>query len=429
MACLAIQGMQWGDEGKGKITDYCAARADIVVRSQGGNNAGHSIVRDGKRFAVRLVPSGIFSAGVVNVIANGVVVNPEALLLELKTLEEAGIKDYKLYVSTRSTILMPYHAELDKAKEAVLGKAKIGTTGRGIGPCYTDKAARLSLRMGDLLEPGYLKERLSEILPVKNIELKAYGIKEVTPEEEFDYLMKVYDELKTRIEIIDTSSYLNKSIAAGKKILFEGAQGAMLCLDHGTFPFVTSSSPLATGIPVNAGVPCSAIGNSILGITKAYTTRVGAGPFPTEIEGEEGNKIRETGHEYGVVTKRPRRVGWLDVAELRYVIRLTGVKHIALMLIDVLSCVKEIKIGVGYTLDGKKIDYMPGCVATMDKVKPVFETMKSWKEDISGCRNYDDLPKECKAYIARIEELLGVEVVLVSVGPDEKQTLVRKEIF
>jgi len=429
MAVLAIQGMQWGDEGKGKITDFYAAKAEYVVRSQGGNNAGHSIVRDGRRFAVRLVPSGIFQKGVINVIADGVVVNPEALLQELESLEEQGIQDYRLLVSTRANVLLPYHAELDKAKESLLGGKKIGTTGRGIGPCYTDKAARLNVRMGDLLEPSYLKERLGEILAVKNVELAAYGLKTRTVEEVYDYLMGLYGKLKSRISIVDTSFVLNQALKEGKKVLFEGAQGAMLCLDHGTYPYVTSSSPLASTIPLMAGIPASALSDHILGITKAYTTRVGAGPFPTEIFGETADVLRERGHEYGVVTHRPRRIGWLDTAELNYVISLTGVKHLALMLLDVLSAVDEIRIGVGYEIDGKRVDTVPGCLSTYERAKPVYVTVPSWKEDISSCRSFDELPENAKNYVRTVEKLTGTEVVCLSVGPDEKQTIVRKEIF
>lgn len=428
MSCLAIQGMQWGDEGKGKITDYFACQSDVVVRSQGGNNAGHSIVRDGKRFALRLVPSGIFSKGVVNILANGTVINPEALLTELEGLESQGIKDYTLLVSSKATILMPYHIELDKAKEAALAGGKIGTTGRGIGPCYSDKASRLSLRMGDLLEEDYLFERLKTILTLKNIELASFGLKTYTVKEAYDWLMKAKQGLSTRIKITDTSAYLCQAIAEKKKILFEGAQGAMLCLDHGTFPYVTSSSPLASAIPLNCGIPCSSL-ERIIGITKAYTTRVGEGPFPTEIEGELAQTIRDKGHEYGTVTKRPRRIGWIDAVQLKYVISLTGVKDLALMLLDVLGGLDEIRIGVSYELDGKKTDLIPSCLAAYQRCKPVFISMPSWKEDISTCREYAELPEACKNYISKIEELTGADISLVSVGPDEKQTIIRKKLI
>ncbi|MCI2068288.1 MAG: adenylosuccinate synthase [Bacilli bacterium] len=426
MASLAIQGMQWGDEGKGKVTDFYASKAQVVVRSQGGNNAGHTIVHHGKKFALRLIPSGIFSPEVVNILADGTVINPSAFIEELEGLEKEGIASYHLLVSSRAQVLMPYHIDLDHASELVLAKSKIGTTGRGIGPCYADKAARLNIRMGDLLEKEYLKERLDEILPLKNKELASYGLKTYTKEELLDYLMKASEKIAPLIT--DTSSYLNKALAEGKKVLFEGAQGAMLCLDHGTYPYVTSSSPLASGIPLECGIPNEAV-KDVLGIMKAYTTRVGEGPFPSEIQSDLAQLIRDRGHEYGTVTKRPRRIGWLDAAQLKYVKMISGVKYIALMLLDVLSCTDEIKICTGYLLDGKKIDYMPSSLAAYLRVKPVFETMPSWKEDISNIKNYADLPLNARNYISRVEELTNTQVVLISVGPDKDQTIIRKDIF
>ena len=426
MKTLAIEGMQWGDEGKGKVTDFCASHADIVVRSQGGNNAGHSIEHHGVRYALRLLPSGILNPDTVNVIADGVVINPKAMLEELRILSEKGISSYQLLISKRATLLMPYHIEIDKAREEALGDKKIGTTKNGIGPCYEDRASRLSLRVGDLLDIESLQERVESILPLKNLELKAYGGKEFSVEEIMAMLLEVREALLPHI--IDTTAYLQKALKEGKKILFEGAQGAMLCMTYGTFPFVTSSSPLATAIPNNTGLPLTAV-EDVLGIMKAYTTRVGAGPFPTEIDGPLADSIREKGHEFGTVTHRPRRVGWLDLPQLKYVIEISGIKRVALMLLDVLSAVDELKLCTGYLIDGKEIDYMPSTVAELEKVEPQFITMPSWKEDISTIRNYDELPLNCRRYLETIEEKLGVKIAMVSVGPDKEATILREELF
>ena len=419
MKTLAIEGMQWGDEGKGKVTDFCASHADIVVRSQGGNNAGHSIEHHGVRYALRLLPSGILNPDTVNVIADGVVINPKAMLEELRILSEKGISSYQLLISKRATLLMPYHIEIDKAREEALGD-------KGIGPCYEDRASRLSLRVGDLLDIESLQERVESILPLKNLELKAYGGKEFSVEEIMAMLLEVREALLPHI--IDTTAYLQKALKEGKKILFEGAQGAMLCMTYGTFPFVTSSSPLATAIPNNTGLPLTAV-EDVLGIMKAYTTRVGAGPFPTEIDGPLADSIREKGHEFGTVTHRPRRVGWLDLPQLKYVIEISGIKRVALMLLDVLSAVDELKLCTGYFIDGKEIDYMPSTVAELEKVEPQFITMPSWKEDISSIRNYDELPLNCRRYLETIEEKLGVKIAMVSVGPDKEATILREELF
>ena len=426
MKTLAIEGMQWGDEGKGKVTDFCASHADIVVRSQGGNNAGHSIEHHGVRYALRLLPSGILNPDTVNVIADGVVINPKAMLEELRILSEKGISSYQLLISKRATLLMPYHIEIDKAREEALGDKKIGTTKNGIGPCYEDRASRLSLRVGDLLDIESLQERVESILPLKNLELKAYGGKEFSVEEIMAMLLEVREALLPHI--IDTTAYLQKALKDGKKILFEGAQGAMLCMTYGTFPFVTSSSPLATAIPNNTGLPLTAV-EDVLGIMKAYTTRVGAGPFPTEIDGPLADSIREKGHEFGTVTHRPRRVGWLDLPQLKYVIEISGIKRVALMLLDVLSAVDELKLCTGYFIDRKEIDYMPSTVAELEKVEPQFITMPSWKEDISSIRNYDELPLNCRRYLETIEEKLGVKIAMVSVGPDKEATILREELF
>lgn len=426
MSTLAIEGMQWGDEGKGKITDLYAMKADIVVRSQGGNNAGHSIQHNGVRYALRLLPSGILNEHVINVLADGMVINPTCLLEELDNLKNKGITKYNLVISSRATILLPYHIEIDKAREEALKGNKIGTTKNGIGPCYEDKAARLSIRMGDLLDLESLRNRLEAIVPIKNLQLQAFGGKPVDIDEIFDLLKDVAIKLKDRI--IDTTVFLRKAYKENKKILFEGAQGAMLCLNYGTFPYVTSSSPLVTAIPNNTGLPLTAV-NQVLGIMKAYSTRVGEGPFPSEIDGDIAHRIREKGHEYGTVTKRPRRVGWLDIPQLKYVKEISGITSIAIMLLDVLSAVEEIKIVTKYYIDGKEIDYVPSTVFELSKVKVETITLPSWKEDISNCKSFEELPINCQKYIETIERLLECSIDIISVSPEKDATIIRKELF
>lgn len=423
---LVVCGIQWGDEGKGKMTDYLAQQADVVVRFQGGNNAGHTITFGGNKYALQSIPSGIFNPHIVNIMANGMVINPKAAIGELEKLEERGIRDYQLYISDRAAVIMPYHIELDGAYESLKGGKQIGTTKKGIGPAYTDKAARIGIRMGDLLDKEYFAERLRDALAQKNMELKMFGKQEM----DFDTLYNEYLGYgeKLRKHICDTSILLNKLIQEGKKVLFEGAQGVMLCIDNGTYPFVTSSSPTAASVPLGAGIAPKYIDN-VLGICKAYTTRVGAGPFPTEIEGDLANYIRERGHEYGTVTGRPRRVGYLDCVALRHACRVSGVTHLSIMLFDVLSGMEKLKICVGYELDGKQVDYVPSCLSALERCKPVYEELPGWKEEIMDVRNYDELPAAAKGYIRRIEELTGVEVAVVSVGPDRTQTINRKEIF
>ena len=315
MSTLVVVGSQWGDEGKGKITDYLAQESDVVVRSQGGNNAGHTITFDGEKFALRSIPSGIFNPHIKNVMANGMVINPKQMLEELAGLEARGIKNYQLFVSNRAHIVLPYHEMLDGAYEQFKGDKKIGTTKRGIGPCYTDKASRVGIRIADLIEPELFKVALKDALNIKNMELKMLGLDTL----DFDTVYNEYVEYGKKIKpfVCDTSELLEQEIEKGSKILFEGAQGVMLCIDHGTYPYVTSSSPTAASVPLNAGIAPRYI-NNVLGICKAYTTRVGEGPFPTEIEGDLAHYIRERGHEYGTVTKRPRRVGWLDAVALNY---------------------------------------------------------------------------------------------------------------
>lgn len=426
MPIVVCEGSQWGDEGKGKVTDYLAQNADVVVRFQGGNNAGHTIIFNGNKYALRLIPSGIFSKNTKNVLANGMVINPKAFFEELKMIEDAGFKDYQLYISNRAHVIMPYHIDLDGAFEEFLSDEKIGTTKKGIGPCYTDKASRIGIRIGDLLDPEQLRKRLATTLVYKNMELKMFN----KPTYDFD---KLYNEClewgkKLKPYVCDTSILLNEEIKNNSKILFEGAQGAMLCLDHGTYPYVTSSSPTASSIPLNCGIPPYEV-KTVLGIAKAYTTRVGEGPFPTELVNELGSKIREKGHEYGTVTKRPRRIGYFDAVALNHAIRISGIKYLSIMLFDVLSNIDDLKICYAYELDGKMINYIPSTLDEYQKCKPLYLNMKSWNEDISNVKSYEELPENAKAYLKKIEELTNTKVAMFSVGPDRTQTVVLKDLF
>ncbi len=426
MSTLVVVGSQWGDEGKGKITDYMAQEADVVVRSQGGNNAGHTITFDGQKFALRSIPSGIFNPKIKNVMANGMVINPKQMLEELRGLEARGIKEYQLYISNRAHVVMPYHEELDGAYENLKQDKKIGTTKRGIGPCYADKANRIGIRVADLIDPECFALALKDALAIKNMELAMLGQKEF----DFDTIYNEYVEYGKEIKkfVCDTSLLLEEEMEKNSKILFEGAQGVMLCLDHGTYPYVTSSSPTGASVPLNAGMAPRFIDN-VLGICKAYTTRVGEGPFPTEIDGELAHYIRERGHEYGTVTKRPRRVGYLDCVALNYARRISGINSLALMLFDVLSGIDTLKICYAYEIDGKVVKTMPATIKDFNACKPLYIEMPGWKEDITGVTSYEELPLNAKKYIKKIEELTKIEVVLFSVGPDRKQTIKLKDFF
>ncbi|MDE6768139.1 MAG: adenylosuccinate synthase [Muribaculaceae bacterium] len=422
---LVVIGSQWGDEGKGKITDYFACRADMVVRYQGGNNAGHSVMFNGHKYSLQSIPSGIFNPNTVNVMANGMVVNPESVLVELDRLHAQGITDYQLYISDRAAMVMPWHSALDGAYESLKGGKLIGTTKKGIGPAYSDKYSRVGLRMGDLLEPEYFAERLQAALDQKNMELKMLGLPTYDFKEVYDRYMEIAKILGPRI--VDTSALINKALRTpDKKILFEGAQGMMLCIDHGTYPFVTSSTPSSASVPVGAGISPKWI-NNVLGVAKAYCTRVGEGPFPTELHDHIAHEIRERGHEYGTVTGRPRRVGWFDAVVARYTSRLAGIDNWALMLFDVLSGLDKVKICTHYELDGEIIDTPPSTISKLARCKPVYIEMDGWKEDISGIKSYDELPEAAKAYVHKIEELTEVPVGVISVGPDRTQTVIISE--
>ena len=426
MSTLVIEGSQWGDEGKGKITDYFAQQADVVVRSQGGNNAGHTITINNEKYALRSIPSGIFNPHTKNILANGMVINPKQLLEELHGLEARGIKDYQLYISNRAHIVLPYHEILDGAYEEYKGSSKVGTTKRGIGPCYSDKANRIGIRIGNFIDEEDFKTSLEDALKIKNLELKMLGLATFDADKIYSEYKEYAKEIKKYV--CDTSLLIEEEIEKGSKVLFEGAQGAMLCLDHGTYPYVTSSSPAAAAVPVNCGIAPSYI-KDVLGICKAYTTRVGEGPFPTEIYSDVASYIRERGHEYGTVTKRPRRIGWLDAVGLKYARRVSGINYLALMLLDVLSGLDEIKICCGYSLDGKSIDYVPATIKELNQVKPVYISMRGWKEDISNVKSFEELPENAKIYVRKIEELTNTKVVLISVGPNRTQTIELEKIF
>lgn len=422
MASVVIVGSQWGDEGKGKMTDYLSQEADVVVRSQGGNNAGHSIVFDGKKFALRLVPSGIFGAKKLSVIGNGVVVNPKALLEELHYLEENDIDVSGLRISNRAHVTMTYHILLDKCEEKAKGDQKVGTTQKGIGPTYMDKVARIGIRMCDLLEKDTFEKKLRENLKIKNeMFTKIYGVEPLKFEDIFDEYYQYGQELKKYVT--DTSLLINDEMDANKKVLFEGAQGTMLDIDDGTYPYVTSSNPAAGGAATGAGVGPNRI-DRVVGICKAYTTRVGEGPFPTELTDEIGDHIRETGHEYGVVTGRPRRVGWFDAVALRHAHRVDGLDYLSLNLLDVLSGLKTIKIARAYGLDGQEINYYPASLAELDRCKPIYDELPGWDEDITHVTKFEDLPENAKNYLKRIEELTATPLATVSVGPDREQTMI-----
>lgn len=420
MKTLVIVGSQWGDEGKGKVTDYLAQRADVVVRSQGGNNAGHTILFNHQKFALRSIPSGIFNPAIKNVMANGMVINPKQMLEELHGLAERGISNHQLYISNRAHIVLPYHEVLDGAYEQFKKDQKIGTTKRGIGPCYADKANRIGIRMGDFVNPTAFKEALEATLPIKNMELKMLGLPEFKLEDIYQEYQVYAKELKPYV--CDTSLLLEQEIEQGSKVLFEGAQGVMLCLDHGTYPYVTSSSPTGASVPLNCGIAPKYI-TEVLGICKAYTTRVGEGPFPTELFDDLAVHIREKGHEYGTVTKRPRRVGYLDCVALNYARRVSGINHLALMLLDVLTGIPELKICYAYELDGAPLHTLPASLSEYQRAKPLYVTLPGWKQDISNAHCFADLPKEAQDYVRKIEELTQIKVSIISVGPDRTQTI------
>lgn len=415
-----ILGAQWGDEGKGKIVDLLSESVDIVVRYQGGANAGHTVCFNGKTYILHLLPSGIFHPNVTCVIGNGVVLDPVALLEEIEMVKSAGVDiTGRLLISHNAHLIMPYHKLLDKLYEQ--GEDKIGTTGKGIGPAYVDKYARIGIKVVDLLDRDVLRRKLR-----KNIELKNEIIEKVYGAQKFDVdkIIDEYIEFDGKISqfITDTAVYLNKAINEKKKILLEGAQGALLDVDHGTYPYVTSSNPTAGGASTGSGIPPTKI-NGVIGVIKAYTTRVGEGPFPTELKDELGNYIRERGNEYGATTGRPRRCGWLDIVSLKYSIMINGIESLALTKLDVLSELEEIKICVAYEINGRRLKNFPTNPTALGNVTPVYETFKGWKRKISDVKSYSELPSEAREFIEAIEKLTEVKISIISVGADRRQTI------
>ncbi|RAL23388.1 adenylosuccinate synthase [Thermoflavimicrobium daqui] len=427
MSTVVVVGTQWGDEGKGKITDFLAEKAEAVARYQGGNNAGHTIVFDGTRYKLHTIPSGIFYKEKVCVLGNGMVINPEALIQELEYLKSHGIDASNLRISDRAHLIMPYHIRLDKAEEKRKGSNKIGTTGKGIGPAYMDKAARAGIRVGDLLDPEIFAEKLKSNLDEKNRMFKQlYQLEGFTFEEIYDSFMKYAEVI--RPYVTDTSVVLNDAIDQGKRVLFEGAQGVMLDIDQGTYPFVTSSNPVAGGVCIGSGVGPTKI-HQVVGVAKAYTSRVGDGPFPTELHDEIGNRIREIGREYGTTTGRPRRVGWFDSVVVRHARRVSGITNLSLNSLDVLTGLDTVKICTAYRYRGEIIENYPSNLRVLSECEPVYEELPGWKEDITQVRSLHDLPLEALHYVERVTQLTGIPLATFSVGPDRDQTVQVRPVY
>ncbi|KDE65093.1 adenylosuccinate synthase [Fusobacterium necrophorum] len=425
MAGYVVVGTQWGDEGKGKIIDVLADRADYVVRFQGGNNAGHTVVVNGEKFILKLLPSGVLHGGTC-VIGPGVVVDPKVLLEELASLETRGAKTDHVIISDRAQVIMPYHVKLDELREAKEGGLKIGTTKKGIGPCYEDKISRYGIRMADLLDMPQFEEKLKRNLAMKNeIFTKIYGVDPL----DYDKILADYkgyiEKIKHRIK--DTIPIVNKALDENKLVLFEGAQAMMLDINYGTYPYVTSSSPTTGGVTTGAGVSPRKIDKGI-GVMKAYTTRVGEGPFVTELLGEFGEKVRQIGGEYGAVTGRARRCGWLDLVVGRYATMINGLTDIVITKIDVLSGLGKLKICTAYEIDGERYESVPANTDLLYRAKPIYEELDGWDEDITKVQKYEDLPENCKKYLKRIEEIVKCKISVVSVGPDRTQNIHIHEI-
>ena len=425
MSAVVVMGSQWGDEGKGKIVDYLAQQAEAVVRYGGGSNAGHAVAVNGEEYKLRLLPSGILYKGTLCVIGNGVVVDPKVMLEEMDAMAARGIDVSGIRLSNRAHVVLPYHSLIDELSEELRGNSKIGTTKRGIGPCYQDKAKRVGIRVCDLMDKEEFAKRLKENLAVKNIELeRMYNHAPL----DYDTILKEYEGYAERLRpyVCDTIALLNDELAKGKKVLFEGAQATMLDVDYGTYPYVTSSHPVAGGIGIGAGVAPNKL-QTVVGVVKAYCTRVGAGPFPTEQLNEIGEKLREAGHEFGTVTGRPRRTGWLDAFVVRYAGMLSGITHMAITRLDILDGFDEIKMCTGYKYKGELLNEIPASLKVLAEVEPVYETFKGWKTSISDIRKYEDLPKEARVYLERMAEVTGIKLGIVSVGPNRDQTIVLDE--
>lgn len=428
MSSVVVVGTQWGDEGKGKITDFLSEKAEYVARYQGGDNAGHTIQFGGETYKLHLIPSGIFSPEKLCIIGNGVVVNPKSLVTELAYLHERNITTDNLRISDRAHVILPYHIELDRLQEEAKGDKKIGTTIKGIGPAYMDKAARVGIRIADLLDREVFEERLRLNLEDKNRQfIKLYDANPMNFEEIFEEYYEYGQQIKQYV--CDTSVLLNDALDNGKRVLFEGAQGVMLDIDQGTYPFVTSSNPLAGGVTIGSGVGPSKV-TKVVGVCKAYTSRVGDGPFPTELFDEIGSRIREVGREYGTTTGRPRRVGWFDSVVMRHSKRVSGITNLCLNSIDVLTGLETVKICVAYRKsNGEEISHYPASLVELGQCEPVYEELPGWSEDITGCRTLDELPIEAQNYVHRVSELVGVKISTFSVGPDRNQTNILEDVW
>lgn len=422
MSVMVVVGTQWGDEGKGKIVDVLTEKADYVVRFQGGNNAGHTLVINQKKYILHLIPSGVFHPQTVCVIGNGVVVDPEVLIHEIETLKKEGLKidPEKLKISERAHTIMPYHKALDLAREKKADKNKIGTTGRGIGPCYEDKVGRRGFRLIDLTRPDFFREKLKTVLEEKNFLLQYLGFEPLSFEEIYQKYVEYGNYLKPFLT--DTSEILWKAKRENKNILFEGAQGTFLDIDYGTYPFVTSSNTLSGNACCGGGLGPTFI-DKVLGIVKAYTTRVGEGPFPTELKDELGKYLRERGGEYGATTGRPRRCGWLDLVMVKTAVRLNGISEIAITKLDVLSGLEKIKICRAYKLDNKLIETFPSTLEDLAQIEPVYEEFPGWKEELKNCTTFESLPTQAKNYLKFIEDFLGIPIKIVSTGPERENCL------
>ncbi|PHS79450.1 MAG: adenylosuccinate synthase [Rhodospirillaceae bacterium] len=428
MANVVVVGSQWGDEGKGKIVDWLSERADVVARFQGGHNAGHTLVIEGVVYKLHILPSGIVRKGTLSVIGNGVVLDPWNLLKEIETLRAQGaeISPETLKVAENAPLILPLHANLDQAREKALGKAKIGTTGRGIGPAYEDKVARRAIRAGDLNDAELVKEKVDKMLFHHNALLRGFGQDELVAADVVSELMALAPSI---LPYIDTTwKTLDEAKRAGKRILFEGAQGTMLDIDHGTYPFVTSSNVVASQAATGSGMGANAI-DYVLGITKAYTTRVGAGPFPTELFDDVGKGLGERGHEFGTTTGRARRCGYFDAVLVRQAVKVNGITGIALTKLDVLDGMDEIKVCIGYRLNGRELDYLPASTKEQENVEPIYETMEGWSDTTYGARSWADLPATAIKYVRRIEELIGAPVAMLSTSPERDDTILVKDPF
>jgi adenylosuccinate synthase len=427
MPAIVLLGAQWGDEGKGKATDLLGDQVDYVVRYQGGNNAGHTVVIGDQKYALHLLPSGILSPNVIPVIGNGVVIDPAVLLTEIKGLNERGIDTSKLKISTNAHLITPYHRTIDKVSERFLGKSKIGTTGRGIGPAYADKINRIGIRVQDLFDPSILRQKIEAALHDKNqILIKVFNRKGITVDEVLDEYLGYAEVLKPYVA--DTALLLDQALKAGKNVLLEGSQGTLLDVDHGTYPFVTSSNPTAGGASTGSGIGPTKI-TRVIGILKAYTTRVGSGPFPTELFDADGDALRKIGGEVGVTTGRNRRCGWFDAPIARYAVRVNGLTDFFLTKLDVLTGWEKIPVCVAYEVDGVRVEELPASQTDFHHAKPIYEYLPGWKENISKAKSVDDLPNNAKEYVKFLEKVSGAPISAIGVGPGRDETIVVRDLI